>query len=95
MKLALRPFANDGILAGAILGQKVFANLIQQTQAPNAPEVCFLDFAGVSFATVSFMRESVIAYRNHARAHWPNLYPVVANIVPMIEEEFRLPAHAQ
>lgn len=87
MKLLLQPFAMDGVLAGAAPGQSAFAALIQQTRAPSAAEVCFLDFAGVAFATISFMRESVVAYRNHARAHWPNLYPVVANVAPVIAEE--------
>ena len=87
MRLALQLFAADGVLAGAIPGQSAFAALIQQTRAPSAVEVCFLDFEGVAFATISFMRESVVAYRNHARAHWPNLYPVVANVAPVIAEE--------
>jgi len=88
MRHELQPFATDGILAGSILGQRAFAQLIQQTKAPAAPELCFLDFAGVKVATLSFLRDSVLAFRNHARAQWPNLYPVVANLAPAIEEEF-------
>lgn len=88
MRLPLQPFAIDGVVAGAIAGQSAFAALIQQTRAPSAVEVCFLDFAGVTFATISFIRESVVAYRNHARTHWPNLYPVVANVAPVVAEEF-------
>ena len=87
MRLPLHPFAVQGVLAGATAGQSAFATLIQQTRTPNAAEVCFLDFEGVAFATISFMRESVVAYRNHARTHWPNLYPVVANVAPVIAEE--------
>lgn len=87
MNLAMQPFAANGVLAGAISGQQVFAALIHKTCAPTATEVCYLDFDGVTFATVSFMRESIVAYRNHARAHWPNLYPVVANAAPVITEE--------
>lgn len=88
MKLELHPFATDGILAGSLLGQRAFAALIQQVKAPAAPEVCFLDFASVKVATLSFLRDSVLAFRNHARAQWPTLYPVVANLAPAIEEEF-------
>lgn len=87
MRLQLHPFAIDGVLAGAIAGQSAFAVLIQKTRAPSSVEVCYLDFSNVAFATISFMRESVVAYRNHARAHWPNLYPVVANVAPVIAEE--------
>jgi len=49
--------------------------------------VYYLDFAGVSVATTSFLRESVIAYRRHARGHWTNVYPVIANLVPAVREE--------
>lgn len=87
MRLALYPFATDGILAGSLVGQRVFGSLIQQVTAPTVPEVCFLDFSDVKVATLSFLRDGVIAFRNHARTQWPNLYPVVSNLSPAIEEE--------
>lgn len=88
MKLALHPFATDGILAGSLVGQRVFGSLVQQVKAPAAPEVCFLDFSDVKVATLSFLRDGVLAFRNHARTQWPNLYPVVSNLSAAIEEEF-------
>jgi len=37
--------------------------------------------------TSSFLRDGVIAYRNHARSAWPFLYPVAANASPAVREE--------
>lgn len=87
MRLPMQAFSNGGVLAGAVLGQKVFVALIEQTIAPPTPQVYYLDFTGVSVATTSFLRESVIAYRRHARGHWTNVYPVIANLVPAVREE--------
>lgn len=87
MRIAMQPFAEGGVLAGAITGQKVFVALVQATTSPMTPEICYLDFKDVTVATTSFLRESVIAYRNHARSNWNNVYPVVANVgVPVREE---------
>lgn len=87
MNLPLGIYTDSGVLAGSIEGQKVFADLLQKTVMPAGPEVCFLDFAGISVATTSFLRDSVIAYRNHARSTWPTIYPVCANLAPRVKEE--------
>lgn len=83
----MQSFATDGILAGALLGQKVFAAMIAATTPPTEPEVLFIDFSGVNVATVSFLRDSVLAYRNHARSHWTTVYPVITNLSPSVLEE--------
>lgn len=87
MRLALQVYSSDGVLAGSIEGQKVLADLLRQTVTPAAPEVFFLDFDGVAVATTSFLRDSVIAYRNHARSTWPAIYPVCANLSSRVKEE--------
>lgn len=87
MYLPLVVYANNGVLAGSIDGQKAFAELLQKTLTPTTPEVCFLDFSGIDVATTSFLRDSVIAYRNHARSAWPLIYPVCANVAPQVKEE--------
>lgn len=87
MRIEMKHFAEDKVLAGALPGQKVFAKLISSTIPPTAPEVYFLDFSGVDLATTSFLRESVLAYRSHARSHWGYVYPVVANLAPRVREE--------
>lgn len=78
----------DGIFAGSLDGRRVFADLVGRTVVPSAPEVCFLDFGDVAVATASFLRDSIIAYRNHARSNWPTLYPVAANMAERVREEF-------
>lgn len=87
MILPLRIYTASGVLAGSIDGQRVFGELVKDTVMPTSPEVCFLDFAGIDVATTSFLRDSVIAYRNHARSTWPFLYPVCANLAPRVKEE--------
>jgi hypothetical protein len=46
------------------------------------PTLALLDFSGVAVATASFLRESVIGFRDYARQALPNIYPVVANLPP-------------
>ena len=88
MRLKMQPYTTEGVLASSIEGQKAFADLVQKTPAVSAPEVCFLDFDGISVATASFLRDSVVAYRNHTRSHWAYLYPVLANMNAAVKEEF-------
>jgi hypothetical protein len=80
-------FAAEGVLATSQLGRKVFAALINEVTSPSGPTVLYLDFKGVQIATTSFLREAVVAFRNHARQHIPHLYPVAANLSPEIKEE--------
>ena len=88
MQLLINAYAHqDGVVAGSIEGQKAFRDLLQKTTVPVTPEVCFLDFAGITVATTSFLRDSVVAYRNHARSAWPRIYPVGANLAPRVREE--------
>lgn len=88
MRLQMQPYATNGVLAGSIEGKKAFVDLIQRTPAVLTPEVCFLDFENISVATASFLRDSVVAYRNHARSHWTHLYPVLANMNVTVTEDF-------
>src|SRR4051812_12648648 len=87
MRFKMQSFATGGVLAGALLGQKVFVEMIRATAPAPEPEGIFIDFSGVDVATVSFLRESVLAYRNHARSHWANVYPVVTNLSSKVCEE--------
>jgi len=47
----------------------------------------FLDFDRVEVATASFLRETVIGFRDYVRQSLPNIYPVVANLLPVVAEE--------
>jgi hypothetical protein len=82
---------NGGVLAGAINGRKVLARLLDRTaQEPVTPETVFLDFDGVQVATASFLRESVLAFRDAVRRRRSNLYPAIANANELVAEELRV-----
>jgi len=54
---------------------------------PETPEPLLLDFARVEVATASYLRESVLEFRNFIRGRKSNFYPVVANAAPDIIDE--------
>lgn len=90
MKFDMAAFGSDGVLAGSVRGQQAFLALLKDTANSQAPTVVFLDFGAVHVATGSFLRESVIAYRNHVRSHFSRLYPVVANANEAVVEELSM-----
>ncbi len=89
MKLHIQSLAGNQsrVLAGSAAGRKLLATLIDATPAATAPEKVFLDFIGIEVATVSFLRESVIGYRDFTRASRQNIYPIIANPEPAVVEE--------
>jgi hypothetical protein len=68
------------VLFGVPMGRQCFAKLLEHTTEPPQPSVVFLDFEGVVSATVSFLREGPLAYRQHLRGRSSTLYPVFANL---------------
>ena len=75
------------VLSGALAGRRLLSALIAATPSTDAPTPLFLDFSGVEVATASFLRESVIAFRDYARQSLPNIYPAVANLKTAVAEE--------
>lgn len=75
------------ILAGALAGQRVLGEFISATPQTRNWCLMILDFQGVVVATSSFLRESVVAYRDFARTARPSVYPVLANLSEAVEEE--------
>jgi hypothetical protein len=75
------------VLSGAIPGRKLLSTLIAATRSSETPTPAFLDFDRVEVATASFLREAVIGFRDYARQTLPNIYPVVANLLPAVAEE--------
>ena len=91
MRIKIQTLAkNESILGGAPNGRRLFVALIQNLIPPAEPEAYFLDFAGVQLATSSFLRESVLAFRDFVRKQNPNVYPVIANAVEAIREELEI-----
>jgi hypothetical protein len=82
---------NGDVLAGALNGRRVLAKLLGSTdKEPPTPEPVFLDFARVDVATASFLRETVLAYRDTVRRRRSNFYPVIANANQVVEEELKV-----
>jgi hypothetical protein len=88
MRLSILDLAGgQQVLSGVQAGRQLLGKLVAAARPPAEPEPAYLDFAGVSVATSSFLREGVIAFRDHARATLPGLYPVIANASPAVVEE--------
>lgn len=89
MKLHIQTLAGgqSRVLAGSAAGRKLLAILIEATPAGMAPQKVFIDFSGVEVATVSFLRESIIGYRDFTRSSRQNVYPIVTNPEPVVLEE--------
>ena len=91
MRIHIAKLVGAKVLAGALSGRKVLAKLLELTrQEPLEPDPVFLDFAGVNVATASFLRETVLAYRDAIRRRRSNFYPVIANTNDLVEEELNI-----
>lgn len=88
MKIRLADVGGTNILAQAAGGRAMLRKLLALTDTePDEPEPVFLDFDGVEVATSSFLRESVLGFREATRTRRSNLYPVVSNANPTVKEE--------
>jgi len=87
--LLIRSLAKTEILSGVSLGRRVLASLIGQAPTAEGPSPVFLDFRGVEVATSSFLRESVLAFRDTCAQSMPFLYPVMANLNEAVAEELQ------
>jgi hypothetical protein len=74
------------VLFGVPMGRQCCARLLEGTTEPANPAIVYLDFEGIASATVSFLREGPLAYRQHLRGRSSNLYPVFANLAPPVKD---------
>jgi len=82
---------NDEVaLAGSENGKQALVKLITTVQRPSSVEPLFLDFSGIHSATGSFLRESVLGFRDYCRSQIPDLYPVVANASESVLEDLQI-----
>lgn len=89
MILNMADLAHDAVLAGATKGREAFAEMLKATaREPDTVTPVLLNFSCVDVATSSFLRESVLAFRDAIRSRKSNYYPVVANPKPEVLEEF-------
>jgi hypothetical protein len=78
------------VLSGALRGQELFAKLLPEAAAePTSPQPLFLDFNGIESATASFLRESVLAFRDMVRGRRSTIYPVIANANGLVQEDLK------
>lgn len=87
VKLDVAALGRGDVLAGAGVGRRVCAALLEAVGVARNPTICLVDFHGVSVATSSFLREAVLRLRDAARAQGSPIYPVVANASAEVREE--------
>jgi hypothetical protein len=87
--LMINSLTKSNILSGVSLGRRVLAALIKGAPATSGATPVFLDFRGIEVATSSFLRESVLAFRDTCAQSMPQLYPVVVNLNEAVEEELQ------
>ena len=88
MRINLRETAGSTILAGALSGRRTLNALLDAAgKEPSTPEPVFLDFTDIEVATASYLRESVLAFRDVIRGRRSNLYPVIANAADEVRDE--------
>ncbi|MGO1078820.1 hypothetical protein [Inquilinus sp. CA228] len=88
MRISIKNQAESDVCAGAIGGRGLAGKLVVLTaREPESPEPVLLDFELISVATASFLRESVVAFRDIVRGRRSKFYPVVANANDIVTEE--------
>jgi hypothetical protein len=87
-RISIQAACESHILSGALRGQELLTKFLRETAAePESPQPLFLDFAGIEVATASFLRESVLAFRDIVRGRRSMIYPVIANANDAVREE--------
>lgn len=88
MRINLSETTGSTILSGALSGRRTLTALLDAVgKEPRTPEPVFLDFTGIKVATASYLRESVLAFRDVIRGRRSNLYPVIANASDEVRDE--------
>lgn len=88
MRISLEQIGGSAVLAGALSGRAALNRLLFATGTESEePEPLFLDFSDVEVATASFLRESVLSYRDIVRGRHSRFYPVIANANEAVRDE--------
>ncbi|WP_434615211.1 hypothetical protein [Azospirillum sp. B2RO_4] len=88
MKIDLLEVGRSPILAGAMNGRMALNRLLEAASSErDGPEPIFLDFSDIDVATASFLRESVLAFREIIRKRKSNFYPAIANANDVVQDE--------
>lgn len=88
MNLSVFEFCNSqSVLAGSERGRQLLGRLVTEVGHAESPTICLVNFDSVEVATASFLRESVLAFRDYCRRSGSQIYPILANLSPAIREE--------
>jgi hypothetical protein len=88
MNMNMAELCGGAVLSGASSGRTVLADLLKATAIePSTVTPVLMNFEWVTVATSSFLRESVLAFRDAIRSRKSNYYPVVANANADVREE--------
>ncbi len=87
MKIYMTAVGDAKVLAGAVQGRQALGKLIAQLPSEQDDSVVALDFEGIELATASFLRESVLGFRDYCRSAHSAIYPIVANANEQVLEE--------
>ncbi|WOH68643.1 hypothetical protein [Bradyrhizobium sp. BWA-3-5] len=84
------------VLSSASDGRAGFKAMLEKTQTePSNPTPLIIDFAGITVATASYLREAVFTLKTFLRTSNSKYYPVVANAKPTVLEELAVIADAR
>ena len=86
----MKDFAKTSTLAGAANGKRMLGKMLEAIVEPAEPTLLIMDFAEIEIATASFLRESVLRFRDIIRAKGSTLYPVAANVNNDIIDDLRV-----
>lgn len=81
---------NTAVLSGFARGSLLLGRLIQSAYVKEEPTALYLDFQGVEVATTSYLRASILGFRDHCVKQRLNIFPVVANANEEVIEELRV-----
>jgi hypothetical protein len=87
MKVPMLTGGEEPILAGRLIGKRVFLRALENLPALTAPSIIALDFHGVDLATSSFLSEAILTLRDLLRTRRPPGYVVVVNLSEKVREE--------
>lgn len=90
MRVSIRELMDgEDTLFGVPAGRACLSRLIEETAEPDSPALLYLDFAGIAAATVSFLREGPLAFRELLGTRSSNLYPVFANLALAVADSLQ------
>ena len=91
MRFDISMNGKQAVLAGAVEGRAMYVKLLSETNTePHEPAVFFIDFSKVEVATASYLRESIIQFRDSVRNRRSKFYPVIANANEAVVDELQL-----